>query len=131
MSICLLNQNSEQLETLYAKHAKVIEGNFDTLLFLGSGEMGMARLISERIGDETVNYGTQSETRGRNGTFTQGESITKRRLMTPEEVRAMPGDDCIVFITGSPPIKDKKYMLERHPRFKETADYDKKDVYKI
>lgn len=131
ISACLIYQNPEQLKAMYKEKAAVITGNFDTTLFLGSEEASVAKLISEKIGDATVNYTTKSETRGRNGTFTESESITKRRLLTPEEVRKLSADECIVFIKGLPPIKDKKYMLEKHPRFKETADYNRALLYKL
>lgn len=131
ISACLIYQNPEQLKALYKEKAAVISGNFDTTLFLGSDESSVAKLVSEKIGDETVNYTTKSETRGRNGTFTQSEGITKRRLLTPEEVRALPADECIVFIKGLPPIRDKKYVLEKHPRFKDTADFDSEKRYKL
>lgn len=131
ISIDMLYQNPAQLKSMYKDKAAVIKGNFDTTLFLGSEEEEVGELISKKIGDETVNYSTKSETRGRNGTFTQNESITKRRLLAPEEVRSLPADECIVFIKGLPPIRDKKYMLEKHPRFKHTADYDINLLYQL
>lgn len=124
ISVSLIYQNPEQLKALYKEKAAVISGNFDTTLFLGSEEPGVGKLISEKIGDETVSYTTQSDARGVNRTYTQNEAIAKRRLMAPEEVRKLPADECIVFIKGLPPIRDKKYTLGSHPRYQETASFD-------
>jgi len=124
ISACLIYQNPEQLKALYKEKAAVISGNFDTTLFLGSEEPGVGKLISEKIGDETVSYTTQSDARGRNRTYTQSEGIAKRRLLAPEEVRKLPADECIVFIKGLAPIRDKKYTLGSHPRYRESAKFD-------
>lgn len=129
ISVSLIYQNPQQMEAMYKDYAKVIAGNFDNMLFLGSEEPEVGKLISDKIGDETVSYTTTSETRGLNGSSTQSKALTGRRLLTPDEVRKMPADECIVFIKGLPPIRDKKFVLERHPRFRHTGDADKWQLY--
>lgn len=43
-------------------------------------------------------------------------------LMTPDEVRALDNDRCILFIRGELPVMDRKYDILKHPDLKLTED---------
>ena len=47
---------------------------------------------------------------------------TGRELMTPDEVRALDNDHCILFIRGELPVMDRKYDILKHPDLKLTED---------
>ena len=47
---------------------------------------------------------------------------TGRELMTPDEVRALDNDRCILFIRGELPVMDRKYDILKHPDLKLTED---------
>lgn len=42
--------------------------------------------------------------------------------MTPDEVRALDNDHCILFIRGELPVMDRKYDILKHPDLKLTED---------
>jgi type IV secretion system protein VirD4 len=131
ISIDMLYQNAQQLKALYKEMASVIEGNFDTMLFLGSEEPEMGKIISEKIGDQTVAYQTSSMNRGRDASFSSTGHVSKRRLLAPEEVRRLPSDECIVFMKGLPPIRDRKYAPERHPAYRMTGEHDRGNLFSL
>ena len=45
-----------------------------------------------------------------------------RDLMTPDEVRLLDNDKCILFIRGERPVVDYKYNLLKHPNIRYTED---------
>lgn len=55
----------------------------------------------------------------------------KRELMTMDEIRTMPPDCCLVFVKNVNPFYDKKFPLEKHPRYKYTGDADSKNMFDI
>lgn len=55
----------------------------------------------------------------------------KRELMTMDEIRTMPPDCCLVFVKNVNPFYDKKFPLEKHPRYKFTGDVDDKNMFDI
>ena len=74
--------------------------------------------ISEAIGKETVSAMTVNDSRGQGSSTTRNRQIIERDLMQASEVGRLPRDEAIVLITGAFPFKDKKYPLERHPRYR-------------
>ena len=42
--------------------------------------------------------------------------------MTPDEVRALDNDHCILFVRGELPVMDRKYDILKHPGLKLTED---------
>ena len=49
--------------------------------------------------------------------------------MTPDEVRMLDNQYCILFIRGERPIIDLKYDILKHPNVEHTADGSKKIIY--
>lgn len=47
-----------------------------------------------------------------------------------DELAVMKRSMCICQITGVRPFKSRKYNLLKHPRYKQLADYDKRNIYK-
>lgn len=45
-----------------------------------------------------------------------------KELMTPDEVRALDNDHCILFVRGELPVMDRKYDILKHPGLKLTED---------
>lgn len=129
ISMTIILQNPEQLKAIYKEKAKVIMGNCDTLLFLGSDELEAGKLISEKAGKETVTHNSSSESKGKSGSWSESEQILGRDLIAAAEVRKLPVKECIVFVKGLPPFKDEKYPLEEHPNYKLTGDYDDKLLF--
>lgn len=65
---------------------------------------------------------TRSVSKGRSGSSSVNYQQTGRELMTPDEVRALDNDHCILFIRGELPVMDRKYDILKHPGLKLTED---------
>jgi type IV secretion system protein VirD4 len=110
-------QNFSQLVERYGKNdAETIKANAVTHLLLPGAGLEETRYYSERMGDATVP--TYTVNRRGSGmaqelTFTEGE--TRRRLMTPDELRTMPGDQMLLLDARSAPIllKTTKYFEDK------------------
>lgn len=116
MSVIL--QSAEQLYQMYDEHcANGIIGCCDTMLMLGGGDHATNKLVSESIGQETVDQTTYTSSHGGSGGYSKQSSTLGRALIDPAEVGRLPLDQALVLIKGSDPGRDRKYPLERHPRY--------------
>lgn len=127
----IIVQNFQQMKAKYKEQAGTISGNCDTLLFLGSGEEETCKMISERLGDETVYHRGLSESKGQSGSFSVSQQIVARKLMTPAEVSLLPQDQCLLFIRTANPFKSKKYPTKSHQRYKDTYSANKKNKFDL
>ncbi|MGM9630898.1 VirD4-like conjugal transfer protein, CD1115 family, partial [Butyricicoccus sp.] len=121
MSTIIL-QNISQLKALFKDDWEGIIGNADSFVYLGGNEQSTHKYISELLGKETINTKTSSQSKGRNGSFSQNYQQTGRELMTPDEVRRLDNKDAIVLIRGEKPVIDEKYDLLKHPNIRFTED---------
>ena len=64
ISASIILQSQSQLKTIYKDAAEIISGNCDTVLFLGGKESSTLKVISERLGKETIDFYNTSDTRG-------------------------------------------------------------------
>ena len=115
-------QNISALKALFKDDWEGLIGNADTLLYLGGNEVSTFKYISELLGKETLDTRTRSVSKGRNGSGSVNYQQTGRELMTPDEVRALDNDHCILFIRGELPVMDRKYDILKHPGLKLTED---------
>ena len=121
MSTIIL-QNISQLKALFKDDWEGIIGNADSFIYLGGNEQSTHRYISELLGKETIDTKTSSQSKGRNGSFSQNFQQTGRELMTPDEVRRLDNKDAIVLIRGEKPVIDEKYDILKHPNIHRTED---------
>lgn len=129
MSVNVILQNVAQIKGLYKDTWETITGNCDTLIFLGGKEQSTCEYISKMIGKTTVDLRTNSESKGSQGSYSNSGQVVGRELITPDEVGLLAGDECILSIRGVRPFKSKKYVIERHKRYKLLLDYNKKNIY--
>ena len=115
-------QNISALKALFKDDWEGLIGNADTLLYLGGNEVSTFKYISELLGKETLDTRTRSVSKGRSGSSSVNYQQTGRELMTPDEVRALDNDRCILFIRGELPVMDRKYDILKHPDLKLTED---------
>lgn len=118
ISCSVIIQSFAQLEKRYREGAEIVKDNCDTTLFLGGKAVKTNKEISEAIGKETVSAMTMNDSRGQGSSTTRNRQIIERDLMQASEVGRLPRDEAIVLIAGANPIRDKKYRLEKHPRYK-------------
>lgn len=118
IALTIILQSIAQLENNYtAEAAKIIRGNCDTQLFLGKTDHETNKEISEALGKETIFTKSYSQSKGTMANFTTSSQMQQRDLMDPAEVGLVPPDQALCLIKGSYPYKDRKYILEEHPRY--------------
>ena len=124
ISFSVILQNVDQLEAVYEKSYETIMGNCDTHLFLGSNSYKTVEYFSKQLGEKTIERDSISISKDKQNHKT-GKSISDqvmaRALMTPDELRRMDIDQCIIFVKGLKPIKAPKFYYFKHPMAKDLA----------
>mgnify|MGYP004561607747 CR=1 FL=1 len=126
ISFSVILQNLDQLEAVYEKSYETIMGNCDTHVFLGSNSFKTVEYFSKQLGETTIARDTKSTNRDKNfhsQGYSTSDQVMGRALMTPDELRRMDNDLCIIFEKGLKPIKAKKYYYFRKPMIKEFQKY--------
>ena len=118
----IILQNISQLQALFKDSWEGIIGNADTFIYLGGNEQSTHKYVSELLGKQTIQTRTSSQSKGRNGSYSQNFQQAGRELLTPDEVRTLDNKKAIVLIRGEAPVIDDKYDLMKHPNIKFTAD---------
>lgn len=130
ISISLIYQNKSQIESLFDKKWEDLVGNCDTWVFLGGIDPSTVKLISDRLGKQTIRVKNNSINKGRNGGGSVSSNATGRQLLTTSELSGLDLDMCIVFIRSMNPFEDRKYDLEHHPNYKYSGDASSKYVFR-
>lgn len=118
----IILQNISQLKALFKDSWEGIIGNADAFIYLGGNEQSTHKYVSELLGKQTIQTRTSSQSKGRNGSYSQNFQQAGRELLTPDEVRMLDNKKAIVLIRGEAPVIDDKYDLMKHPNIKFTAD---------
>ncbi len=118
----IILQNISQLKALFKDDWEGIIGNADSFIYLGGNEQSTHKYVSELLGKETIATASHNRSRGRNGSYSENIQQQGRELLTPDEVRLLDNQDCIVVIRGERPVIDKKYDLLKHPNLSYTED---------
>lgn len=112
ISFSVILQNLDQLEAIYEKSNETIMGNCDTHLFLGSNSVKTVEYFSKALGEKTISRDSRTVNRDKHDQrqgYSDSDQILGRALMTPDELRRMDNDLCIIFEKGLKPIKARKY----------------------
>lgn len=134
LSFSVILQNLDQLEAVYKESYETIIGNCDTHLFLGSNSQKTVEYFSKALGEKTITRDNVSVNKDRED-WKQGKSesdqVMGRALMTPDELRRMDNDLCIIYEKGIKPIKANKYYYFKYPEGKLVTKYkiDHNDVH--
>ena len=125
ISFSVILQNLDQLEAVYEKSYETIIGNCDTHVFLGSNSYKTVEYFSKALGEKTIERDSISINRDRQY-FKTGQStsdqVMARALMTPDELRRMDNDLCIIFEKGIKPVKANKYYYFKHKKVADTMN---------
>ena len=127
ISFSVILQNLDQLEAIYDKSYETIIGNCDTHLFLGSNSQKTVEYFSKALGEKTISHNSLSTSRDKQHQktgYSNSDQIMARALMTPDELRRMDNDLCIIFVKGLRPVKANKFYYFKHPMVKELAKYE-------
>ena len=131
ISCCLVLQAQSQLKALYKDNADTIIGNMDTMLFLGGREPGTLKELSAALGKETIDSYNTGESRGREVSHSLNYQKLGKELMSVDELAVLDGGKCILQLRGVRPFLSSKYDLTKHPLYRYTSDYDKKNAFDI
>ncbi len=126
ISFSVILQNLDQLEAVYEKSYETIIGNCDTHVFLGSNSFKTVEYFSKQLGEKTIIRDTKSTNRdkeyARQG-YSTSDQVMGRALMTPDELRRMDNDLCIIFEKGLKPIQAKKYYYFTRPMARKLDEF--------
>ncbi len=133
ISFSVILQNLDQLEAVYEKSYETIMGNCDTHVFLGSNSQKTVEYFSKTLGEKTIFRDSVSKSKDKDNKYSGknlSDQIMARALMTPDELRRLDEDICIIFEKGIKPIKANKYYYFKYPTVKmiEKLKADHNDV---
>ncbi len=131
ISAAIILQAKSQLKTLYKDAADTIEGNCDTLVFLGGSEKTTLKDLSEMLGKETIDLFNTSDTRGQSPSYGTNYQKTGKELMSQDEIAVMDGGKCILRLRGVRPFLSDKYDITEHPQYRHLMDYNSKNEFNI
>ena len=131
ISACLVLQAQSQLKAIYKDNADTIIGNMDTSIFLGGKEPTTLKELAAALGKETVDTYNTGESRGRETSHSLNYQKLGRELMSQDELAVMDGGKCILQLRGVRPFLSNKYDITKHPNYKFTSDFDKKNALDI
>ncbi|HLI05889.1 MAG TPA: type IV secretory system conjugative DNA transfer family protein [Ktedonobacteraceae bacterium] len=116
VAIIMAVQSRSQLVQIYGEHAaQTIIKNANVHLVLPGVGLDEAKYYSESIGDQTVRTEAQTTSEADGGTRTswaQGE--TRRRLLTPDEIRTLQKGKVLLFPLASAPM-----IVQARPYYKD------------
>ena len=130
ISFSVILQNLDQLEAVYEKSYETIMGNCDTHVFLGSNSFKTVEYFSKQLGETTIARDTKSTNRDKNFSkqgYSTSDQIMGRALMTPDELRRMDNELCIIFEKGLKPIKANKYYYFTKPTMNRRLNQERLD----
>ena len=126
ISFSVILQNIDQLEAVYEKSYETIMGNCDTHVFLGSNSFKTVEYFSKALGEKTIERDSISVNKDKKNHRT-GKSVSDqvmaRALMTPDELRRMDNDQCIIYEKGIKPVKAMKFYYFKKPMARELDRY--------
>ena len=120
ISANIIIQFNDQVTALFEKLKNGIKANCDTFVYLGANDEESQKEISQRLGKRTVEKASTSQSKGRNGSFSQSNDVLGRELMLPDEVALIGDDKEIVFVRGSHPVLDTKFKPFKTKEFIES-----------
>lgn len=96
ISASIILQAKSQLKAIYKDNADTIEGNCDTMLFLGGKEKSTLKEISESLGKETIDSFNTSTNRGQSESYGMNYQKLGKELKSQDELAVMDGGKCIL-----------------------------------
>ncbi len=135
LHISIILQSLDQIEEIYdEKMAQIMMANCSTQLFLGSNAQKTLETFSKLLGEKTIKHDSNSLSTDKDNStsgHSYSEQIMARALMTPDELRRLDTDDCLIFVQALKPIRARKYWYYDkkvrgvggpHPLYKEAME---------
>lgn len=112
----LISQSLQQFKKIYGKDNYILD-NCSIQLYLTPNDPETPKMLSETLGKYTVKTESWSK-KGMELMPTKSISWIGRELMTASEIRTLPYEEILLFITGQNPIKGKKLFYYDDERYK-------------
>lgn len=116
-------QSTSQEKAMFGDKAQDVIDNQHITIFLGNGGNSIdtsgssaAEFMSRALGKTTVKAESYSLNYNQNDirpVINSSINLSQRDLMTPDEVKRLGWDECIVMIKGYKPFKDKKINMNK------------------
>ena len=117
ISASIILQAKSQLKAIYKDNADTIEGNCDTMLFLGGKEKSTLKDISESLGKDTIDSFNTSTNRGQSESYGMNYQKLGKELKSQDELAVMDGGKCILQVRGVRPFFSDKFDITRHKQY--------------
>lgn len=129
ISATIVLQDNSQLQSMYKDEWRTIMANCDSTIFLGNAEPDTLKYFCEKLGNETVTAQSRGRSYGSKSGSSQNYQQVKRETLTAEEIGRLPNDECLVFLRGKRPARDKKFKYETHKNYDLTGDAHSENNY--
>ena len=131
ISASIILQAKSQLKAIYKDNADTIEGNCDTMLFLGGKERSTLKEISESLGKETIDSFNTSTNRGQSESYGMNYQKLGKELKSQDELAVMDGGKCILQVRGVRPFFSDKFDITRHKQYPMLLDDNPEQEFNI
>ena len=131
ISASIILQAKSQLKAIYKDNADTIEGNCDTMLFLGGKEKSTLKEISESLGKETIDSFNTSTNRGQSESYGMNYQKLGKELKSQDELAVMDGGKCILQVRGVRPFFSDKIDITRHKQYPMLLDDNPEQEFNI
>jgi len=131
ISASIILQAKSQLKAIYKDNADTIEGNCDTMLFLGGKEKSTLKEISESLGKETIDSFNTSTNRGQSESYGMNYQKLGKELKSQDELAVMDGGKCILQVRGVHPFFSDKFDITRHKQYPLLLDSNQDNEFDI
>lgn len=131
ISASIILQAKSQLKAIYKDNADTIEGNCDTMLFLGGKEKSTLKEISESLGKETIDSFNTSTNRGQSESYGMNYQKLGKELKSQDELAVMDGGKCILQLRGVRPFFSDKFDITCHKQYPMLLDDNPEQEFNI
>lgn len=131
ISASIILQAKSQLKAIYKDNADTIEGNCDTMLFLGGKEKSTLKEISESLGKETIDSFNTSTNHGQSESYGMNYQKLGKELKSQDELAVMDGGKCILQVRGVRPFFSNKFDITRHKQYPMLLDDNPEQEFNI
>ena len=131
ISASIILQAKSQLKAIYKDNADTIEGNCDTMLFLGGKEKSTLKEISESLGKETIDSFNTSTNRGQSESYGMNYQKLGKELKSQDELAVMDGGKCILQVRGVRPFFSDKFDITRQKQYPMLLDDNPEQEFNI
>ena len=122
LSLCVILQDIRQLDNVYGRDvAPVIIGGCNTIVFLGSDNPETCKFFSQLSGEATISVNTVKNSRGVGRVeplakeYQESMGEGKRSVYTEHEIRTLPKEECLIWVSGYNVLRARKFWWFTHP----------------